>query len=540
MANIHEIIPVVSPDTYCQESKEDTNLREYVRKLVKEKGYGQAIEEMSKGSKVKLSDLKLKPGELPLYNYDDAKADAFNLWGLKSPIEKHEIIYDSPTEGLEPIYFWLLDFVNEVYRTKVEKITDNFVSSPGSSHFSELQGKATQMQQEVSRTMGNINTVIKSVLNLVYDLKEFNLRLKPYDDYKKANAGTQEKFNKLLSLKQVWLDNVDIKKGRGSINALASGELDFATLRDAFMALESLEQIMKKSGERGSLDLNERVRRILQQRAQEFFDWIEESNRSLRQRYEIEKNYLRSQINMLKLYARWVKPYLKASQKLEQADNKSAELVTAFNTVIFELVILANSKYDTDDDVAAGLLPDIFKKIKKESREYSKILVLEFGFRSIPQKVSQRGEWGFGGRAKITFTSYALNDQELKVIEDELKKDDFNSVMKLIEGATDNSLKEIQKDIDELLGDNKEKKEVKPILTSEDTNPFKALFSGFKFNKKEKKVWKLGDIIEPDNDYEKVMRSQTAISARETCFTIFDVFKKSKGMPSHADPTTPL
>ena len=249
----------------------------------------------------------------------------------------------------------------------VEKITDNFVSSPGSGHFSELQSKATQMQQEVSRTMGNVNTVIKSVLNLVYDLKEFKLRLKPYEEYKREDISSQEKFNQLLSLKQIWLDNVDIRKGRGSINALASGELDFVTLRDAFMALESLEQIMKKSEESGALDLNERVRRILQQRAQEFFQWIEESYKSLKQRYEIEKNYLRSQVSMLNLYTRWVKPYLKATQKLEQKDSKSAALVTAFNTVIFELVLLAKAKYDSNEDVAANLLPDIFKKIKKES-----------------------------------------------------------------------------------------------------------------------------------------------------------------------------
>ncbi len=525
-SNIHKLIAAVSPETYCDD---EDGLVEKVKKKVFESGYAEA----SKIVKVK------NPKELDIYNYDDAKADAFNLWGLKSPIEKHEIVYDSPTEGLEPIYFWLLDFMNEAYK-KVEKITDNFVSSPGSSHFSELQGKATQMQQEVSRTMGNVNTVIKSVLNLVYDLKEFNLRLKPYDEYEKAGAGSQEKFNKLLSLKQVWLDNVDIKKGRGSINALASGELDFVTLRDAFMALESIEQIMKKSGDKGSLDLNERVRRILQQRAQEFFDWIGESHRSLKQRYAIEKNYLRSQVNMLKLYARWVKPYLKATQKLEQNEKNSEALVTAFNTVIFELVILASAGYNPDDDVAAGLLPDVFKKIKKESREYSKILVLEFEFRSIPQKISQRGEWGFGGRAKINFTSYALNDQELQVIREELKKDDFNSVMKLIEGATDDSLKQIQKDIDEILEEKKEKKEEKPRASLDDANPFKALFSGFKFNKKEKKKWVTSDPIEPDNDYEKVMRSQAAISARETCFAIFDIFKKSKGMPSHADPTAPL
>ncbi|MEK6847419.1 MAG: hypothetical protein AABY16_04605 [Nanoarchaeota archaeon] len=536
MANIHEIIAVVSPNTYC-----DEDLREDAINLIKSEGYSKAIAALEEKKKKENKEIILKTAELPLYNYDDAKADAFNLWGIKSPIEKHEIVYDSPAEGLEPIYFWLLDFINDLYK-KVEKITDNFVSSPGSGHFSELQSKATQMQQEVSRTMGNVNTVIKSVLNLVYDLKEFKLRLKPYEEYKKENISSQEKFNQLLSLKQIWLDNVDIRKGRGSINALASGELDFVTLRDAFMALESSEQIMKNPDEKGALDLNERVRRILQQRAQEFFQWIEESYRSLKQRYEIEKNYLRSQVSMLNLYTRWVKPYLKAAQKLEQNENKSAALVTAFNTVIFELVLLASAKYDSDEDVALGLLPEVFKKIKKESREYSKILVLEFEFRSIPQKVSQRGDWGFGGRAKIKFTSYALNDQELKVIDEELKKDDFNSVMKLIEGATTDSLKQIEKDLNEILEEGKEKKEEKEDKKQrlEDINPFKSLFSGFKLKKKDKKEWKLGEPIEPDSEYEKVMRSQAAIGARESCFSVFDIFKKSKGMPSHADPTRPL
>ena len=183
------------------------------------------------------------------------------------------------------------------------------------------------------------------------------------------------------------------------------------------------------------------------------------------------------------------------------------------------------------------------KEIKKESREYYKVLVLEFEFRSIPQKVSQRGDWGFGGRAKIKFTSYAVNDQELAVIKSELEKDDFNSVMKLIEGATDSSLKEIEKDINEILEEGKEKKEEKEEKKQnlEDTNPFKALFSGFKLSKKkDKKEWQSGEPIEPDSEYEKVMRSQAAIGARESCFTVFDVFKKSKGMPSHADPTQPL
>src|SRR3989344_585392 len=306
---IHKIIAAVSPETYCQREKETDDgviedLPKYIRKMVEKNGYGNVKEGAIKEA------LPLKPKDLPSYNYEKAKADALNLWGLSSPMEQHVITYDSPAEGLEPVYFWLLDYLGSglmrgLYNS-VEKLTDNFVSSPGSGHFSEMQGKATQMQQEVSRTMGNVNTVLKSVLNLVYDLKEFRIRLTPYKIYKDKNSSESEKFKQLLSLKQVWLDNVDIRKGRGSINALSSGELDFVTLRDAFMSLKNSESISE-------IDLNYRVRRILQQRVQDFFIWIDESHNSLSQRYEIERNYLKSQVNMLKLYVRWVKPYLKSA-----------------------------------------------------------------------------------------------------------------------------------------------------------------------------------------------------------------------------------
>lgn len=521
---IHKLISAISPETYCQSEKDGKNLIKEVRKITLEKGFSESK---------KIVSIK-KSKDLELYNYDDAKKDAMGLWGLKSPIEQHEIVYDSPAEGLEPVYFWILDFLKGPYQ-QIDKLVDNFQSSPGSSHFSELQGKATQMQQEVSRTMGNVNTVIKSILNLIYDLKEFKLRLAPYEEYEKAKKGQdeQEKYNKLLALKQVWLDNVDIKKGRGSINALSSGELDFATFRDGFMAVESAEHVKK-------LDLNDRVKRMLQQRTEEFFRWISESEASLKQRYELEKNYLRSQHNMLKLYSRWVKPYLKAAQKLgrDLSGNKSidASLVTAFNSTIFELVLLATSDYDPKEDVSAELLPDIFKSVK--TRKYSKVLIVEFEFRSIPQKISQKGDWAFGGKVNIKFTSYALNDEELEVLKKEIDKDDFQLISQLIEGATDSSLKEIEKDIDDILEgkDKKEKEKEKP--KSDNSNPFSALFQPLidALKPKSKGAIKTEDTskgVNPDNEYEKVIRSQAALGARELCFTIFDVYKKAHGMPSH-------
>jgi len=506
--NIHNLIAAISPDTFC-----DPELKKEVKKIVKEKGYLEA----AKIAKPIESDV--------LFDYDSAKKDPMSEWGLKAPIETHEITYDSAAEGLEPIYFWILDFLNGPYK-EVEKINDNFVSSPGSGHFSELMGKATRMQEESMKLLGSVNTVIKSILGLIYDLKEFKLRLDPYDNYESKNS--RERESALMSLKQMWMDNVDIKRGMGSINQMTSGQLQFVTLRDAFMAASSPDSIKK-------MDLNERVKRILTQRVDEFFKWIKESELALRQRYNIEKNYLRSQVSSVKLYARWIKPYLKAAQKLEQQDSTSAELVTVFNTVLMELTLLAKTSYDPADDVAEGILPNHFENATK--RKYSPLAIVEFSFRGIPQKVGQH--YVHGGKTIIKFTSYALNDQELKVLKEEMDKDDLGEAMKLIQDATEESLEKIEENVKEFLEPTEKESSGKKEET-EDTNPFTSLFSFLKTSKKKGKEEDLSKGIKPDSSHEKVIRSQAIIEAREKCFTVFDVYKKAHRMPSHASPFEPL
>tara|TARA_Y100000310_G_scaffold21893_2_gene21117 strand:+ start:672 stop:2225 length:1554 start_codon:yes stop_codon:yes gene_type:complete len=513
MPSIHQIIAAISPDIYC-----DEEVRKKVKDLVKKEGYLEA----AKKSKPLSSDV--------LFDLTEARKDALSKWGLQSPKEEHKIMYDSPAQGIEPIYFWILDFLPDLY-DEIEKLTDNFESSAGSGHFSELQGKATQMQQEVSRNMGTINALLKTILNLVYDLKEFKIKLEPYQAYhstdpKKKQAG-------LFALKQVWLDNVDIKRGRGSINSLSFGELDFATLGDAFRIAKSAESA-------NNLDLNDQVKRLLKDRVREFFLWIPESEASLKQRYEIEKNYLKSQHNSLKLSLRWVKPYLKAAQRLEQKHGSmQAALVTTFNTMLLELVLLAKTPYKPGGDVKEGLLPKVFDKVK--TRKYYSILFVEFNFRGIPQRI-QQGGFSFGGRTEVKFTSYSLNEDELTVLKEQMEKNDMGDVMKLIEGATEDSLGAIQKDIDDILEDkpsdskNPNESSSKEKSESEDTNPFTALFSIFNGTGKSSSSKDLSKGIKPDNKYEQVIRSQAIIAARDRCFTVFDVYKKTHGMASHQSP----
>ncbi len=524
---IHKLIAAINPDVYCS-SKTKKKVKEILKRELKE-GNERAYLEAAKEAELN------KTGDI--YSYDKAKKDPFNLFGIKSPTEQHELIYDSATEGLEQVYFWLFDFMKSI-GLKSEKIIDNFVSSPGSGHFSELQGKATRMQEEASKALGSVNQVIKSILNIVYDLRDFQMRLKIYDDYNNSKS-PDRRNSALLSLKQIWMDTVDAtKRGTTSIKGLAQ-QFDYVTLIDAFMAARNISDVTKPAS-KGGLDLNERVRRILQQRVGEFFDWIKLSEKELRKRYNIEVNYLRSQYNTVKLYSRWIKPYLVAAKKLEQIEYSQPDLVTAFNTIILQLTLQVKADYGLQDDINNGTMPEVYESLveRKKVRTYIPFFILELKFRGIPQKVGQH--YTFGGRAEVKFTSYALNEDELKVLKDQLEKDDVDDVMGLIQGATQDSLEQLQDDIEEFLEEKESKKNKKPkkkvSKKEEDLNPFTALFSFFKREEKSDNPL----IIKPDTDYEKVLRSQASIVARERSFLVFEVYKKAHGMPSYDTPFDPI
>ena len=221
---------------------------------------------------------------------DLAKIGMFNFEKSDfKPISSYRLGFESEQNQLEPTYYWLLDWLGE-RGWDLKKIVDNFMASPGSGQFSEMNMKATKLQEEGMKILGGLNQVIKSVLNLIYDLKEFELRLAHYDD---ANSEDSDKKGEgLLALKQIWLDNVDLKRGRGSIHQMAV-ELGFTTLREAFMMANSQEDLKKMNKDEDGGLINDQVMRILIPRLSEFLKWANYSEKELRKRFSIEKNYLK-------------------------------------------------------------------------------------------------------------------------------------------------------------------------------------------------------------------------------------------------------
>ena len=447
----------------------------------------------------------------------------------KDPESEHTLVYDSSSETLEPVYFFILDLMNDLGLAP-EKLVDTFTSSPGSGHFAELGQRATIMQQQGSKILGDVNTVLRSVLNIIYDLKDFRMRLEHYSALESKDKEKTEAA--ILSLKQIWMDKVDIIKGNSSLKAMALGQAGFTTLLDAFLVVKTEKDVDK-------LDLNDRVKRILKPRVLDFNIWVKQSEKELRKRYELEKTYLRSQVNSLKLYSRWAKPYLKAASQLEmKSDDRNAALVKTFNTLLSELTLLGKKKIDVKKLAIEGNLPKDFQKLKV-NRDYYSCILVQFKFRGIPQKVGGQSHYVFGGRTEVIFKSYSLNQDELDALDQELKKSDVGEVLKLIENSAGESLEQLQDEINFFLDEESQTKEKSEKKSSDDeSNPFLALIGKYEKSseiKEDKKQSPKKEIfVAPDSWIEKNhLRKFAGEDAKETMFNLFDVYKKAHNMASY-------
>jgi hypothetical protein len=500
VASIPQVIGKINPHLYADNGEELLKKYGTPSKIDAEKVKDRAVEFIGEG-KINTKGIPLEGQEV-----------------------KHKLIYDSSTDTLEPIYFFILDLMND-FGINTQKLVDNFSSSPGSGHFSELGQKKSIMQQNASKVMGDINTVLRSILNLIYDLRDFRIRLQSYEDLKEGDK--EKKDAALLSLKQIWMDKVDIQKGNSSIKSMALSQAGFVTLIDAFLAAKTQKDV-------DNLDLNQIVKRVLKPRLAEFNTWLKESESELRKRYEMEKTYLKSQVASLKTYTRWARPYLIAAQKLqEDSDSKDPSLVSIFNTIMLELTLLGRREFKPD-------LP----KGAKTTRKYYECVLVDFYFRGIPQRVQGQQHFAFGGRAEVTFRGYILNEEELAKFDAEMKDSDLNIGLRMIEGITEDSLGQLEDDIKYFIGEealfkDKNNEENSSKKDKDTSNPFLALLGIYdkKEKSKDKKDSKEEDIknkpIKKDSWTEKTfIRNQGAEAVSETTWTIFDIYKKGHGMAS--------
>ena len=193
---------------------------------------------------------------------------------------------------------------------------------------------------------------------------------------------------------------------------------------------KKLKKKIKDVNEAKKADLNERVQRILMQRIAEFNDWLTLSDNELRRRYRIERLYLKSQIESLKLYSQWAKPYLIAAQKLQMVSFNSPDLVNLFDNLRMEVNLFGKKVTDSPIENTAS------------SKKYYSCLEVIFSFRSIPHITrSQQGgsHYSQGGRIELRFMGFGLDEDQVNAVEEVQLKDSLS----MIAGVTDETINEI-------------------------------------------------------------------------------------------------
>ena len=245
-------------------------------------------------------------------------------------------------------------------------------------------------------------------------------------------------------------------------------------------------------------------------------------------RSEAETNLLRSKFEMLRLYARWLGPYMRQARQLEQNAPNDAGLVSVFNTAAVEVTLLAERQYPVEEDVDRGELPRMFLKAKR--RDCFAVLIIQLKLRVAPERTSP-GAYGYRGRFELTLTSYALNQKEIAALREEIDRENLGAVLTTLGGKVGQTLNEILNELEKLVAE-----PAKPEIKPDDPNPFLALF-GLEDRKPESERETSGDTgqvhwwsVKADTDVEEVIRSQAILEARRRCLEFYNRCKAKLGM----------
>ncbi|MEM0325345.1 MAG: hypothetical protein QXW35_05570, partial [Candidatus Aenigmatarchaeota archaeon] len=182
--------------------------------------------------------------------------------------------------------------------------------------------------------------------------------------------------------------------------------------------------------------VNERVISILKSRLTEFYNWLEQSEKYIREREKMLKAYLIHQINSLVYYTEIAKPYLKAAKMLIQKNYDNPDLVKALESVMIEITLLAS-------DVEKEISEWDFNKKELITKKYIPVYEINILSRSRPTLQALTPErspiYTYFGRIDIIYRAYLLEKSEYEELIISKEVED----LLYIEGLTEEFLRQI-------------------------------------------------------------------------------------------------
>jgi len=458
--------------------------------------------------------------------------DQIVLQDVPKPESCYYLIHESFNNPIEPLYYGALGTLQHGLGFPIVwKLKDLFAASEQSSYYGAAGQRLSLAQDKVSTFLATLGQMIKrDLFQLVRDLRWLDERL---DIHKRARE--PKNFEPAeTALKGIWVDLVDgvVQNQRVAPNILQlAQQVGFTTLPTLFFNTsirvqpkdqDAMEAEIKKWV--GRVAPNAELKSILLRKFEEYLTWRERNYEDLALRKEFELKYLRQQYHIIKLYANWLKPYMRQIERMTTETGKlaSPELVQAFEGSMVEIEILGQRLPDKNKDVYGCLLLS-FEYRTRPSLSFQ----IEGGFHRGPIHV---------GESKITWRAYAWDVETVDRFKKLREREDLEQ-MALHDVTIQQTLDAMGADLEKYLKQAEErfgegKKEEKAGKRESVFEPFLAVFRGVK-----ELFWEpfipakgKGGPSAVDKAKQSEEKKAAAGLAKKMLYVHYKTFKKSNGM----------
>lgn len=338
----------------------------------------------------------------------------------KRKIGETKIVFERKGKIIETFY---IDLMNALKADgwDIVKHFEKISITPMATGAGPIVQRLTTHQDRVTalgKTIGEFTRSAFTIFNDIMKLEQLAMLINQYKNAKDEST----KSSALKRLKQYWAMKVDpSESGVGSIDSLAT-RYGMAVLRDAFYAVDSIEEAEK-------LDINERVKRILLIKLRSFFNWLELSMEDVPRRLSLLRKTLKQHIQWIKTYIEWMKPYLRVTKALR-----------FFRPDRPDILELLDQTFITSGFFA-------FKEVKFNNERFifCAYIVIDEISKTKGVPIRPAGETiARYGTLEVTLKAYAINDKEKREIIEAIKKEDEMIVEEELGSAIMDMVKEME------------------------------------------------------------------------------------------------
>jgi len=437
----------------------------------------------------------------------------------------YEIMWDEVGGGSEPYYFKVIDILNYVLRKyKIDKTRDVFAASEMSSFWGDMARRRGEQEQRAMQMMATLNGMLKDLFKVIRELNIISERLEFYNKSKEDDETADS------TLKDIWVSLVEGgTKNPSSVFGLAS-QVGFVALPDFFFTTfikwgeeDKIKEIVD------SFDVSEKMKYVLARKLRQFCEWRKRTYKELLTRQHFSKNLFKTMVTQVKIYTEWVKPYIRAINKLKNIQKEYPQLVTAYETAVLET--------------------DIVATYKNPIGRYVPVIKVKFRQQTMPGEAYQQGyQRGYvhRGRVSIFFEGYVYTKEELK----KEKEKETKELIDFLSENVDASIQSFGNDLMKYIGEDfkaelfqekkeKEEKKEKPKPAAEKITTIFP-FLGPLFRKRNGVKFELFNFMKNWEDArnkaeaEEIIKGGTPIIdvKDKGCdlFKLYDIFKVSYGL----------